>query len=164
MRESWNHSSETRQIPVGEPRRLSSRRQVELPPPEPRRRPWYLLTGLVLGLVFGLIYSLGINPAVYGNIAPAQLAEEDRAAYRLLIAETYAATGNLDRARLRLALLDDADLVYTLGAQAQRALAAGEPEEARSLALLASALQNAGSLPTETLLPTHTLPALTPVP
>jgi hypothetical protein len=169
MKKSWSHASETQQIPIGDPptRRLSSQRQVEPPLPEPPRRPWYLLTGLVLGLILGLVYALWINPAIYGGMTPAQLAEEDQAAYRLLIAETYAAAGNLDRAERRLALLEDADPAYALGAQAQRALAAGESEEARALALLASALQNKApqsAESTEALIPTHTLPALTPVP
>lgn len=166
MNKSWNNASETQQIPIGEPpiRRLSSQRQNEPLPPGPRGRPWYLLTGLILGMIVGLVYSLWIDPAVFGNMTPAQLAESDRAAYRLLIAETYAATGNLARAGRRLALLEDMNPVYTLGAQAQRALAAGASVEARALASLASALQNAESRPAEVLIPTQTLPALTPVP
>jgi hypothetical protein len=166
MNKSRTRSTETQQIPIGEPptRRLYSQRQSEPPSPAPKRRPWYLLTGLILGLLLGLVHSLWIDPAIYGNMTPAQLAEGDREAYRLLIAETYAATGNLDRAERRLALLEDADPVYTLGAQAQRALAAGISAEARALALLASALQKAEGQPAEPLIPTQTLPALTPVP
>ncbi|MCB2213907.1 hypothetical protein KQH50_00790 [bacterium] len=166
MNKSWNNASETQQIPIGEPpiRRLSSQRQSEPPPPAPKRGPWYLLTGLILGLLVGLAYSLWIDPAVFGDMTPAQLAAEDRAAYRLLIAEAYAATENLDRAQRRLVLLEDADPVYALGAQAQRALAEGASAEARALALLASALQNTANPPAVTPIPTFTLPALTPVP
>jgi len=89
----------------------------------------------------------------------------------------YALTGNLSHASQRLALLNDENSVHTLGQQAQRELAVGNDEEARALALLASALQmspadqiptaiNTTPTPTATVVgvPTQTLPVLTPVP
>ena len=98
-------------------------------------------------------------------------------AYRIVVAQVYALTGNLSHASQRLALLNDENPVHTLGQQAQRELGVGNDEEARALALLASALQlaptdqtpvttNTASAPTATSIgvPTQTLPALTPVP
>ena len=91
--------------------------------------------------------------------------------YRRPIPHPYTLSGNFDRSVSRLALLEDPDPVYALGAQAQQALAEGQPEEARALALLASALQGGGSMeapliPTATLppVPTRTLPVSTPTP
>jgi hypothetical protein len=100
-----------------------------------------LLTGAVLGLILGLVYAWLINPVVYESSTPGTLGEADKDFYRVMIAQVYDATGDLGRASLRLALLEDPDPVYTLGAQAQRALAAGREGEAHALALLASALQ-----------------------
>jgi hypothetical protein len=99
--------------------------------------------------------------------------------YRRTIAQVYAATGNLERARRRLNLLEDENPVYVLGAQAQRALGEGKAEEARALALLASDLQSNGQLPlvtaetispdvsastTPRVVPTQTLPLATSTP
>jgi hypothetical protein len=139
--------------------------------PEPKQGSWYLLTGLVLGLAFGLVYAWLVNPAIYQHVTPASLAPTFKDSYRSLIAQTYAATGNLERATHRLALLEDPNPVFALGAQAQQALADGQAEEAHALALLASALQGdatmeAGPIPTATLppVPTRTLPINTPTP
>ncbi|MFN2304851.1 MAG: hypothetical protein ACK2TV_14060 [Anaerolineales bacterium] len=138
---------------------------------------WYLLTGLILGILLGLVYAWLINPVIYQNTEPASLTEENKAVYLSLIAQAFAATDNLERASRRLALLDDQDLYFTLGQQAQRALADGNTQEAQALALLASVLQSGPpnqaspsntSIPTHTatgnVIPTQTLPALTPVP
>ncbi len=146
-------------------------REPQPPAPEGKRGPWYLLTGLILGLIFGLVYAWLVDPVVYQNTHPASLKDSFKDGYRSAIAQAYAKTGNLDRAVSRLALLEDPDPVYTLGAQAQQALVAGLPEEAHALALLASALQGgelmeAAPVPTSTLppVPTRTLPVSTPTP
>lgn len=141
---------------------------------QPHRGLWYLLTGLVIGLIAGLIFAWLVYPVSYENSDPSTLKDNYKEAYRLVIAQVFAATGDLDRAVLRLALLEDTDPAYTLGAQAQRALANGQQAEAQTLALLASALQlsESGSQSTaemteataENLVPTQTLPALTPLP
>lgn len=139
--------------------------------PGEKRGAWYLLTGVILGLIFGLAYAWLVDPVMYENTTPASLAESYKDIYRSMIAQTYEETGNLARAASRLALLEDSDPVYALGAQAQQALAEGQPEEAHALALLASALGSdapvqAESLPTGTPLtiPTQTLPIHTPTP
>ncbi|MBG0770961.1 MAG: hypothetical protein H0S82_04595 [Anaerolineaceae bacterium] len=132
---------ETRQVRVNEPR--PPQVIINKPVKEPERKPfpWYLLTGLVLGFLLGLLYAWWVNPVVYSNTEPATLRSDYQENYRLVIAQAYAATGNLERAESRLALLRDEDAIFELGSQAQQALAAGFSEDARALALLASALQ-----------------------
>ena len=143
------------------------------PPPETRQGHWYLLTGLVLGVIIGLIFSWLIWPVVYEHTAPKNLSEPYKEIYRGTIARVYAVTGDLERAISRLDLLEDEDIVHSLGAQAQQTLADGRTEEARSLALLASAIQGAllpepaqtsTASPDEVLVPTQTLPQITTYP
>jgi hypothetical protein len=157
---------------------LDDTRETRITPQAPpKRSPWYLLTGAVLGLILGLVYAWLINPVVYESSTPGTLGEADKDVYRLMIAQVYEATGDLGRASLRLTVLEDPDPVYALGAQAQRALAAGREGEAHALALLASALQGPpvqqeispqppGPTPTDPPpgLPTHTLPVPTATP
>ena len=147
---------------------------------EPQKSsPLYLLTGLVIGVILGLIYAWAINPVKYERVTPARLQAREKDVYRGTIAQVYAVTGDLERALKRLALLEDDDPAMTLGAQAQRSLAAGNIEEARALALLSSRLQTEGdtspTLPASapqtpiieepsTGVPTQTLPATTPLP
>lgn len=114
---------------------------ISSPPPKQKGSPLYLLTGVIIGLVLGLVYAWLINPVIYENTAPASLGDADKDSYRSMIAQVYANTGDLERAALRLALLEDEDPVFTLGVQAQRVLAEGQDTEARALALLASVLQ-----------------------
>lgn len=138
---------------------------LETPPsPQPKRGGWYLLTGLVLGLILGLVYAWVINPVVYTTSTPANLQADYQDTYRSTIAQTYAVTGNLERAQLRLVLLEDENPVHTLGAQAQRCLAEGKNAEAQALALLASALQTGAPTPTSDAIPTQTLPLNPPTP
>ena len=149
------------------------------PAPAPKRSSWYLLTGVILGLILGLVYAWLINPVVYESSTPRTLGDSDKDFYRGIIAQVYAATGDLERASLRLALLEDPDPAYALGAPAQRALAQGHETEARALALLAAALQGphmpqdfpeepTPPEPTPTNpplgIPTHTLPVPTTTP
>jgi hypothetical protein len=115
------------------------------------------LLAFLLGLGAGLLIAWVIAPVEYVDAAPSLLRADYKDQYRLLTASAYAASGNLERARSRLSLLGDPDPVQALTAQAQRALAAGQPwESVRLLAALASALQNApsaASLPSPTLAP-----------
>jgi len=149
------------------------------PEPIEKKGGGYLLTGLILGLLLGLIYTWFINPTVYYDLSPARLAEQYQDTYRSSIAQVFAATGNLERAELRIGLLDDPDPVFSLGIKAQSLLAEGRTDEAHAHALLASALmadgaqpmvftQTAPSEPTSTAfsqgIPTQTLPVLTPIP
>ncbi len=107
-----------------------------------QRGPWYLLTGVIVGLVFGLIYSWFIQPVQYQDTPPASLRSDYKEQYRLMIATAYAANGDLVRAQERLKLLKDDDSARELIEQAQRILASeGNLEDARSLGLLATALE-----------------------
>lgn len=159
---------------------LDATQEVRIPhAAPPKRSPVYLLTGLILGLILGVVYAWLINPVVYENTTPTSLGEADKDHYRSTIAQVYAATGDLQRAAFRLAVLADSDPIYALGAQAQRALANGNDAEAHALALLATALQGLQPLqntlpeiepPLTTItdpapsVPTHTLPVPTSTP
>ncbi len=107
---------------------------------------------LIVGLGLGLVYSWFLSPVTYVDASPAILRSDFKDQYRIVIASSYLATQNLDRARARLALLGDVDAVGQLSAQAQRMLASGESfEKARPLAQLATDLtQGFVSLPTPT--------------
>ncbi|KPL84016.1 hypothetical protein SE15_02165 [Thermanaerothrix daxensis] len=103
--------------------------------------PLYLLTGLVLGLLLGLFIARVLSPLRYMDTAPAMLSESYKATYRLLIAQAYQSNGNLERARLRLHLLDGDLAPQALASQAQQWLAEGNNlEAARALAELVAAL------------------------
>jgi hypothetical protein len=134
------------------------------------RGSWYLLTGLILGLGFGLLYSWIISPVRYVNTEPASLRADFKEQYRALIAAAYLSNGDLQRARARLALLDDPDIAKTIAIQAQLAQdRAGPDSEKNGLGLLAAAL-NPGSPPIATIaLPSSTsteapTPSSTPTP
>ena len=145
---------------------IENEQGIEISPPANKKgQPWYILTGIILGLLLGLAYSWWINPIIFENAHPANLDRDDKETYRTTIAQGYAATGNLERAMERLELLNDQEIVFTLGAQAQRALAEGEGDQAYALALLASAFQP-HEIPTATLerMPTQTLPQPTQMP
>lgn len=116
-----------------------------------RRRepfPWYMLTGLVLGLGLGLFVAWGVAPVKYVDTAPASLRGDFKDLYRLLIARAYLYDGSVPRARARLALLHDENPARALAAQAQHALAQGQPErDVRALGSLAAALGQAAAAP-----------------
>jgi hypothetical protein len=98
-----------------------------------------LLGGFVLGLIGGLTYAWTIDPLEFVGTSPAALRADFQADYLSLIASAYTSTGDLERARARLALFPGADTSETLGALAQARLAAGgAAEEAQSLARLAA--------------------------
>jgi hypothetical protein len=115
------------------------------------RGSWYLLTGIILGIGLGLLYSWVISPAEYVDTPPWSLRDDFKDQYRTVIAASYAATGNLQRAKARLELLKDEDSSLALVVQAQRYLADGSDyDDAQSLAVLASALGQAPTpLPTQ---------------
>lgn len=129
-----------------------------------KRGSWYLLTGLILGLIIGLAYTWWISPVEYHETAPSTLKDSYKDHYRSIIAQVYAATGNLTRAQSRLDLLQNQNPIAALGAQAQQVLASGGSEnEARALALLAAALeiQNRTGTP-ESATATLDMPTATP--
>ncbi|MEW6180302.1 MAG: hypothetical protein AB1522_10275 [Chloroflexota bacterium] len=109
----------------------------------PRQPPLYLLTGLVIGLLLGLLISLVIAPVQVVDTSPFLLGEEEKDAYRLLIARAFQADQNLERARARLGLLRDSAMPQTLADQALRMQSHGGSEaDIRALAELAAALSS----------------------
>jgi hypothetical protein len=96
--------------------------------------------GILLGLALGLGYSWVIRPADFRGGEPAALQPVYRGEYILLIATAYQATGDLDRARTRLALFPELDS-EALSSLAQQVVAgSGSGEAARGLARLSVAL------------------------
>jgi len=115
-----------------------------------RRIPWDVLLALLAGLGLGLVYSWMISPLRVVDAKPIVLRADFKDAYRSAIAAAYAATGNMIRAQARLTLLEDANSVEALNAQAQRMLASGDSfQQADQLAALALALNDdSQSIPT----------------
>lgn len=119
-----------------------------------KRGQWYLLTGILVGFLAGLAVAWIVQPVEYVDTSPASLRSSYKEYYRILIATSYAASGDLVRAKARLELLGDEDPLQALTEQAQRTLAGGSsPDEARALSLLAAALNHdpvggAGANPT----------------
>jgi hypothetical protein len=108
-----------------------------------RRIPWGIFFALLAGFGLGLAYSWTISPLRVVDAKPIALRTDFRDAYRSAIAAAFAATGNLSRAQARLAVLEDANPVEALNAQAQRNRATGESfQQADQLAALALALSD----------------------
>ena len=106
-----------------------------------RRVPWGVLVALLLGAGLGLGYAWIISPHGNTDVDPSVLRAEFKDQYRSVVADSYAATGNLPRAKARLATLGDEDPIDALNAQAQRMLANPQTlERAEQVAALASAL------------------------
>ena len=87
---------------------------------------WQLILALIGGLILGVLYSWILAPVRYVDTSPNTLRADFKDQFRSSIAAAYAATGNLERARARLALLGDPNTIDALSAQAQRMLAAGD--------------------------------------
>ncbi|MCS7010556.1 MAG: hypothetical protein N2049_07850 [Anaerolineales bacterium] len=125
-----------------------------------RLEPWL---GLLLGFACGLWVAWVLAPRAQVDSTPAALRTDYRDRYRLLIASAYAATGDLGRARVRLALLQDPDPIQALLDQSRRAAEGGQSaREVFLLAALAEALQQPPTPETLTSSPTPSpLPTLT---
>lgn len=137
------------------------------------RFPWSALLALLLGLGAGLAYSWVISPLQIVDAVPGALRDDFKDQYRSAIAAAYLSTANLERAKARLALLNDADPLEALNAQAQRMLANGDFQSADQLALLSAALQGNGisvalpptsTIPVEIIQPTQSPNAPSPIP
>ncbi len=124
---------------------------------------WLSLLALALGFALGLTYAWLISPLRIADASPRALRADFKDRFRSAIAAAYASTGDLERARARLALLGDPDPAQALTAQAQRMLAAGEAlDSVRQVALLASILQ--GQQPTVSLPASPTVAVTLPSP
>lgn len=133
-----------------------------------RARALLTLLGFLLGLAAGLVYSWVLNPVEYTDTAPASLRQDFKEDYLSLIASAYMATGDLNRARSRLAVLGMSASPEELSRLAQSRLAAGQPEtEAQALAQLAAVLGERPAPPIQSPSPTmerSTSPSMTPSP
>ena len=113
-----------------------------------KRGPWYLITGVVFGLLIGLFYARVVAPVKYVDVGPDVLTNELSVKYRSMIALAYQANGDLGRAKARLVLLNDDDVIKALSAQAQRIVADGGPRhESDALATLADDIREDPELP-----------------
>lgn len=107
-----------------------------------RFRLWSMLFALLAGAGLGLGYAWVLSPRPISDAEPGILRSEFKEQYRSLVAASYAATGNLPRARARLSVLGDTNPIDALNAQAQRMLASAQTfERADQIVVLASALQ-----------------------
>lgn len=123
------------------------------------------LLALALGFGLGATYAWLISPLRIADDSPRALRADFKDRFRAAIAAAYASTGDLERARARLALLGDPDPAQALTAQAQRMLAAGESlESVRQVALLASILQGQQIAPSPLASPTSNATLSSPLP
>jgi len=100
-----------------------------------------ILGGLAIGLALGLLIGWVLAPVQYVDTSPSTMRMEFKDQYRAAIASAYNATHNLDRARARLALLNDADPAQSLVVQAQQIMASeNSPNSAFEIAELVNAL------------------------
>lgn len=100
------------------------------------------LLGLIVGIGLGLLYTWQISPVTYVDADPSILRADFKDQYRIVIAAAYASTHDLPRARARLELLKDPDLIGELSAQAQRMMAGGASNQSvQPLAQLAADLE-----------------------
>ena len=114
-----------------------------------KRSNLYLLTGLIFGLAIGLVISLMVAPAINRDAAPAQLAENDKAVYRLVIAQTFVSDYNLLRAQSRLLLLGDPSPSVAIAAQIQELQGPGANGDVEALQRLMDALGTASQTPAQ---------------
>jgi hypothetical protein len=121
-----------------------------------------LLLGFVVGAAAGLVYGWVVQPARTSDAAPASLRSDFQDEYAALIASAHAVTGDLPRARARLALLPGATDSDHIAALAQAWMATGRPQvEARALAALAAELTGPANTPAPAATST-TAPATSP--
>jgi len=100
-----------------------------------------LLLGLIIGLVASLYYAWMVEPVTYVAAGPARLSDENQGEYILMVSQSYAVDGDWERAKERLDLLDDPDIVDTVSSQLEQYLRNGEPaDNLNSLATIAGKL------------------------
>ncbi len=101
----------------------------------------YLLLGLLLGLAAGLLYAWILNPVVYTDATPARLNPQHIQEYLRLVSQSYALTGDWDRAQQRLAALELPDAGQQVAGLFEQSLRQGRPAgEVRNLAALTQQL------------------------
>ncbi|MFQ5612957.1 MAG: hypothetical protein ACE5H9_12570 [Anaerolineae bacterium] len=130
-------------------------------------RGWWLggfLIALAIGLALSLIYGWLLDPR-YAPVTPARLNAHDKEIYLILIAAAYRHDGDLDKARARLAGLEDPDIENTIVDLAERYIAEGrDARDIRSLATLADALGHRTEMMAAFLVEPTPTPTSTPTP
>ncbi|MGD8603507.1 MAG: hypothetical protein PVF49_02930 [Anaerolineales bacterium] len=115
-----------------------------------------LILGLALGIGAGLLYSWGVNPVQVIDTVPSALRPDYKQDYLILIASAYQSSGDLDRARSRLAAVGLENPASDLNRLSQALIEQDSAQtEAGALAELALALQNGASLPAGSATPTR---------
>lgn len=105
------------------------------------RRPAVAVLGLMIGLALGLAYTWVIDPVELVNTYPALLRSDYRQSWVRLVALSYVADGDLERARLRLGGLEQEDMAMVIQALIEEYAAEGRPASMlRSLTALAEAM------------------------
>jgi hypothetical protein len=100
-----------------------------------------LVIGLVIGLVLSLVYTWAIAPVELVSTYPALLRTDYRRDWIRLVALSYVADGDLERARARLDGLDQQDVTDVMPALIEEYASAGRPAGTlRRLTTLAEAL------------------------
>ena len=107
-----------------------------------------LLIGIAAGIALGLFYAWIIDPVEFRTADPSQVEARYREAWIITAAEAYVASGDWDRAQVRLNALGDPNLAQTVSALFERVSTNGPNPEARALARLSDRLgvQTAGML------------------
>lgn len=94
---------------------------------DPMKPVLWLFIGLAVGIGVGVALGWGVWPVTYTNTEPAVLRADYRDEYIRLVALSYAAEGDLEQARARLARLDAATPTAPLVELTER-LIAQQPE------------------------------------
>lgn len=123
------------------------------------------LIGFFIGLALSLAYTWVINPPPLTDTTPAALNPHDKEIYTVLIAAAYVNDGNLERAKKRLAELEEPGIGNTIVALAERYINEGrDARDIRSLARLADALGGTSAAMRPFIATPTPTPTLTPTP
>lgn len=122
----------------------------------------FVLLGLLLGLTGGLIYSWVISPVVYTDASPSRLNDAYIDEYLFLVSQSYALTGDWERAQERVSALELEDAPQRVATLFEQSLREGRPAPAvRNLAFFTQRL--GGQSPALSLFgPTPQPPPVTP--
>lgn len=100
-----------------------------------------LFVGVAIGLALGLTLTWVVWPVQYYDTDPVDLRPEHKEDYIVLVGAAYAVDGDLARAKVRLAKLEEKDIGTVVAGLAEGYLREGrDVEETRGLAKLADAL------------------------
>lgn len=121
--------------------------------------------GFLIGVALSLTYTWVIEPPPLTDTTPAALNQHDKEIYTILIAAAYAADGDLDRTKERLAELGDTDIRNAIVILAERYINEGrDARDIRALARLADALGGTSAAMRPFIATPTSTPTLTPTP